>query len=1082
VSEGEGAPHPARIASAHRRRHRRRTWPLRLLLGIVEGIAAFAGLAMLATALLALRLAWGPIEVDWLTPALTAVLNAEADPLTVAMAGTSVSWGTRRPTVDLVARDLHLVDPSGTEVLRLPSLAVSLSVKALFEGRIAPTSLVATGPRVHIVRAASGEIDVVPSAAPEAAEPPQTAEPWPQMLRALAGRPRPGDPLGAIDRVSVVHMDALIDDRENGLVWHLDDGNASADRSPDGLEITIGGRLGLGAVATAVKAALHLDTTTRTAAVTADFSEFDPAALAASLPEGLHGFEAAQFGVVGKLTAALDVGTMRLGRSSFTLHGGAGALVDPRLTGGRLKLKGLDLDAAYEPEAGTLELRKLAIELDGPTIEATGTVTPAGAEPLLGITGFGKARALGRLKLRNLPLDRFGAFWPPDVAPDAREWIIQNLTVGRVDTLDMDADATIDPAAAKPVAVRGFSGTIAITHGMVNYLDGLPKLEGVDATIALSPQKLDFVFTAGRMQGYGLSIDKGTATIDGFESDDERITIDMGIKGPATDVMSVLDVKRLQYAKAIGMPPERVGGSIAGTLHFRFRLKKDLPINEVDYGAQARLTDLSVVQVALNSDLTAGSFDLLLDHDHVSLDGIGRLGDVPVKLTWSQRIAGSAGDRSVVHAVARLDPAARARFGFDFLPSIIHGPVDADIDYRVADEHSATAAVKLDLTPADLAFDLAGWSKSSGVAADSQFRVDLTDGHVVRLANLVAHGPALDLAGGLDFQDGMIVHGVFDRLAVRDTDLTGTVEHAAGAPWALTLRCKTLDFEAVRKSLTSGSEPQPGDDGPSLVLDVTADKALNGPGHELRQVAFKGSVARHTLLSAVLAARIGTAGKLDFHLDPVEKGGGFAIVTDDFGALFKVAGIIDNVVGGRLSVTGSSKLEGDSRRFTGHAEGGDYRIVNGPFLTRLLSLASFQAIGSLAAGEGIPFSTLKADLSLKSGVLDIAKGRAYGSALGLTADGWIDTRGLTLALEGTLVPANMLNSALSGVPLLGPLLVGPEGSGLFAVNLSIHGHLAEPDVAVNPLSALAPGFVRNLFLFDAPGPGIKKPPAPKPPG
>jgi len=57
---------------------------------------------------------------------------------------------------------------------------------------------------------------------------------------------------------------------------------------------------------------------------------------------------------------------------------------------------------------------------------------------------------------------------------------------------------------------------------------------------------------------------------------------------------------------------------------------------------------------------------------------------------------------------------------------------------------------------------------------------------------------------------------------------------------------------------------------------------------------------------------------------------------------------------------------------------------------------------------------------------------------------------------------------LGGIPVLGQLLVGGEGEGFLAFLYRISGPLAEPEVKVNALSALAPGFLRGLFgLFDS---------------
>jgi hypothetical protein len=53
------------------------------------------------------------------------------------------------------------------------------------------------------------------------------------------------------------------------------------------------------------------------------------------------------------------------------------------------------------------------------------------------------------------------------------------------------------------------------------------------------------------------------------------------------------------------------------------------------------------------------------------------------------------------------------------------------------------------------------------------------------------------------------------------------------------------------------------------------------------------------------------------------------------------------------------------------------------------------------------------------------------------------------------------------VPLVGELLSGGEGQGMFAARYSVKGGEKSPEVSVNPLSILTPGFLRGLFdAFD----------------
>ena len=89
--------------------------------------------------------------------------------------------------------------------------------------------------------------------------------------------------------------------------------------------------------------------------------------------------------------------------------------------------------------------------------------------------------------------------------------------------------------------------------------------------------------------------------------------------------------------------------------------------------------------------------------------------------------------------------------------------------------------------------------------------------------------------------------------------------------------------------------------------------------------------------------------------------------------------------------------------------------------------------------------------------------RIYGAALGITARGRVNFSDDKIALEGTLVPAYAINSILGEIPIIGSLLVGGEGEGVVAATYTITGSLDDPQIDVNKLSALAPGFLRGLF-------------------
>ena len=61
-----------------------------------------------------------------------------------------------------------------------------------------------------------------------------------------------------------------------------------------------------------------------------------------------------------------------------------------------------------------------------------------------------------------------------------------------------------------------------------------------------------------------------------------------------------------------------------------------------------------------------------------------------------------------------------------------------------------------------------------------------------------------------------------------------------------------------------------------------------------------------------------------------------------------------------------------------------------------------------------------------------------------------------------IAPAYGLNSFLGKIPLVGTILSGKDGT-VFAANYSISGNVSDPSVSINPLSALSPNSLKDLW-------------------
>jgi hypothetical protein len=137
-------------------------------------------------------------------------------------------------------------------------------------------------------------------------------------------------------------------------------------------------------------------------------------------------------------------------------------------------------------------------------------------------------------------------------------------------------------------------------------------------------------------------------------------------------------------------------------------------------------------------------------------------------------------------------------------------------------------------------------------------------------------------------------------------------------------------------------------------------------------------------------------------------------------------------------------------------------------LARLVNAISLTGLPELLGGEGMSFSRLEADFEWQirpqGDLYSFDNGRTSGSSLGLTFAGQIDRASGQTDVSGTIVPVTMVNQLVNNIPLIGDILAGGKNGALIAATYKIEGPSDDPDVAVNPLSVLAPGILRTIFF------------------
>jgi hypothetical protein len=1023
------------------------------LLVWLGGVAAVAILVAVAGIW---RLLQGPIELDRLVPYVEEALQRSGAGIDVAIAGVSIGLDRDTHQLDLRVRNIRLSLPSGEKLANFPEMATSFSLGALLGGRIEPTRLVVDHPVLALSRDATGALSAHVGNPDAAAE-----QLGLEDALALLAPLRPGTPWSQLRRIVIRDATVIVDDHMTGKIWRADRAAATLERSGDGATGDLSVAIALGNTAPELHATYRYAVATQRLDLKLSVDGLDPAALAPFSPL-LAPLAQARFPVSGTADIRFNLATGKPEGGRLDLGFGEGEIETDLLASGRLPVAIGELHADYAPESAELRLEKLALDLhDGTVLIVDGKLD--GLQPQLVSTGAALPASLpGTLgvSLTHVPVSRVSALWPRGVSPGGRKWVAANVSDGVLDEMAVQLAVTVDPKSLA-ADFSGAHGTMRYHDLTVDYFNGLPPVKKVNGTAALNDRQLDFTLAGGVLKS--LKATGGTLTITDIGAPVETLTVDVGLSGGLQDALEAIDSKPLRYAHDAGIDPARVGGKVETQLHFKLPLLADLKLADVDYGAKAMLSGVSYAKVAFERALTDGNFAIDLGHTEVHAQGTGKFDGSPATIDGNLYFHPKSGPRVRYRIGLALDDAARQRLGWDFVADRLSGPVGIDLTYTVpATGPHAEVDAALDLAAASLACDEAGWKKPPQAPGTAKLVVTLNDDVVVAVPKIDIKAAGLDakFAVALNPEDRRVERVDIRHVVIGDNDITGAVSRRPGGGWRADIHSARLDLHrALKHALTDDSPDSP----TPLAIDAHVARLMLGPHREAHDVSAALLRDGGGWQSIRLDGSYADGHRLALSLGGPEGNRRLHFASDDLGASFALFGIADNVVGGQLSVDGTLAETDGHRVLRAHIDGTDYRLVRAPALTQLLSLTSLDGIAALMSGSGIPFTNLRGDVSFSHGVISLDRMIAYGGALGISAEGWLNLGADRIEVDGTLAPAYALNSVLGNFPVLGSLLMGGEGQGLFAARFHLGGSNDDPTVTVNPLSALTPGLLRHLF-------------------
>ena len=244
-------------------------------------------------------------------------------------------------------------------------------------------------------------------------------------------------------------------------------------------------------------------------------------------------------------------------------------------------------------------------------------------------------------------------------------------------------------------------------------------------------------------------------------------------------------------------------------------------------------------------------------------------------------------------------------------------------------------------------------------------------------------------------------------------------------------------------------------------LDLVFDHIKMAHQKIFQDVVLTGLFQQDKWQKLDLTAKLDAQSRLDLHVTPVDDHREFTATSNNAGVILAGLGISETLMGGAINVKG--RLENDRWESNYHIDMKNYRLVKAPVMARILAVVSITSIPDLMAGEGIVFQDFSAEVKRVSKGWEIKSLLARGASLGLSLKGLILGREHELNLDGTVVPLYGISKIVGSIPVVGQILTGGAAGGIFAWSFYIHGRPEQPEVGVNPLSALTPGFLRSLI-------------------
>lgn len=684
------------------------------------------------------------------------------------------------------------------------------------------------------------------------------------------------------------------------------------------------------------------------------------------------------------------------------------------------------------------------------------------------------------LRTTDLPMSRALDYWPITRHPDGRErgaraWISQHMMAGqasdavfRLDTAPSGVGAFADESDYQ--LAFDFEGLDSL------FMQTMPPITDASGSALLTRTKLDIAVDSGWL--VGMPITGSKIALSNIQVRDEGVgRFEIFARGDVKTVVGLVDNPPLLVAQKANLDIERLGGSAVVRAVVNAPLVKEAPPGSITYDVTAQITDARVADLLDGEGLSNAQLSLKVSQDALSAAGSGRLNGVPVNLRWEEDFEAGRRDSNAETTLlvlnGELDAVDLKLMGIDVL-DFLHGKAQAEASFQGRNLQFTRGTFAADASTAALEIPQLAWSKPVGAPATINGGVVFTD-QGSTLAPLLVQGEDIDLLASMEFgpKDSGIFSAELQARNIGRNQFMAQLNQGASGPLKVSATAKTFDLGAYLGQVSDNVIAAehglaPAEEPTSFDLNLSAEAILLENGELWNnaevEMAFRDGEPEFLTINATAGDPASpVAISILNQPDAVTNRRPLKAVATDGGQVLRGLGLFAHVKGGALELDATTKGWDDNWLVEGRLDVKDSTLVPTGSLPGSVTEGTVSGLDDYLSDGDLKLDVLEVPFKYETQIVEFSGLKANGPTLGLTMEGEIATSQGLINVNGVVVPAYGINSLLGNIPLVGGLFSGGDGKGLFGVAYRVKGTTAEPDVKVNTLSGLAPGFLRLLF-------------------